>query len=218
MFAFLVAALLQPQRAETDAACVKCHENQLDDWKGSAHEKASVGCVTCHGADSVDTAKSRPHANLAGFRRGTKKTNAALCAECHMEEFTAFGKSDHAEETRDDSSKVKGCISCHEPHGTAVAERRAILKENCAKCHRPGSVAMKLGEKYAAFADGLRLGGPALQHARVAQHEASAAAYARIAAYNTGNAGSAWPYALAVVAALGAVLAWVLRGTGRASS
>lgn len=221
MTALILAACLLQQRVQTDAGCIKCHEGQPDDWKGSVHEKNGVGCVRCHGADSVSD-QSKPHLFTAGFRRGTKKTNATLCAECHKREFEAFDRSAHAEDTRDDSGNVKGCKSCHEFHSTAPADRRAILKEYCAKCHRAGSVPLKLGEEYAAFADGLPAGGPALTAARVAQHGASAARYQEIrkeaAAYNTRDEASPRAVVAAAAAALGAALAWVLRGKGRPAS
>lgn len=226
MIALLLAAFLSPQRIETDAGCVTCHEGQLDDWKGSIHEKHLIGCVRCHGADSVDTARSRPHLGTAGFRRGTKRANPALCAGCHKAEFEAYDRSAHAEDARDPSGKVKGCVSCHGFHDTSAADRRAILKEACATCHKAGTAQLRRGESYVALVDGLPRDGALLKALRVAQHEASHARYAEIErqasaaaaaagadAYNTKDPGSPPPWPAAVVALVGvaALSAWGLR-------
>ncbi len=223
MIALLLAAFLSQQRVDTDAGCIQCHESQAEDWRDSAHAKNAVGCVKCHGADSV-TGKSRPHLFVAGFLRGTKKTNPALCAACHRPEFEAFDGGAHGEDTRDDAGKMKGCSSCHGFHATDVADRRAILKEACASCHKEGSRQLRWGERFAAARDPLR--SDALRAARVGQHGASAAFLERLEkqalpvrpAYNTRDSGPPWGLAAASVATLGAALAWILRGQGRQAS
>jgi hypothetical protein len=223
LISLLLAAFLQQQRAGSDAACIKCHESQQDDWKGSIHEQKGVGCVKCHGADTVDN-KSKPHLFTPGFLRGTKKTNPALCAKCHEPEHKAFDEGAHGEDTRDETGMVKGCSSCHEFHSMPVADRKAIVKEKCSPCHKPGSQKIKWAERYSAIAG--RLDGDALKRARIGQHavletflrEIDKPAAVPPRAYNNGNAGPPWGVTAAAVAALGTALGWILRGQGRRAS
>lgn len=215
MLPFLLAALLAQQRVDSDAGCVKCHESQADDWKGSVHEKHGAGCVKCHGADSVDN-RSKPHLYQAGFLRGTKRSNPRLCAACHKPEAEAFDAGAHGEDTRDESGKVKGCSSCHEFHATAVAERQAILKEHCATCHKAGSSQIRWGEETAAAT--ARLQGEPLKAARIAQHALPKGPVPAAPAYNTQDPGPPWAFPVTALVATGAALAWILRDPGRKAS
>jgi hypothetical protein len=202
----LLAAALAQERVEHDARCLECHVQQGEDWKGSIHDRSGVGCVSCHGPDSLNSKQSRPHLYQEGFLKGTKRTNPRLCGACHKAEFQSFDKSAHAEYTRDETSRVLGCLSCHGFHDTVQAQRRQILEEHCRRCHKSASSeARKSGELYVQLADRLvrersqleaRFGKPgipfreekgtadaaaqSLQAARILQHEASAAAYKRI--------------------------------------
>jgi hypothetical protein len=206
MMLLLLAAALAQERVEQDARCLECHVQQGEDWKGSIHDRSAIGCISCHGPDSLNPKQSRPHLYQEGFLKGTKRTNPRLCAACHKAEFQSFDKSAHAEYTRDETSRVQGCVSCHGFHDTAPAQRHSILEEHCRRCHKsPGSEARKVGELYVRMADRLvrertqleaRFGRPgisfrqeraiadsaaqSLQAARILQHEASAAAYKRI--------------------------------------
>jgi len=207
----LWAACLQAERVETDAGCIKCHEAQVEDWRESVHAPKGVGCIRCHGPESVDRAKSRPHLNTSGFRRGTRKTNPELCGECHRKEFVAYNTSAHAEDTRDEDGKSKGCTSCHAFHETSVADRRAILKENCAACHKPGSPKLRAGEEYIRFVEGLRP--EVLPILRIHQHSAQ---YARVQAeamaYNKLDRGPGrppWLWAVPALPFAAAVVLWI---------
>ena len=216
----LLTALFQAQRVETDAGCIKCHENQAEDWRGSIHAPKAVGCVKCHGADSVDN-RSKPHLFTAGFRRGTKRTNPAMCAECHLPEFKAFDAGAHGEDARDASGRVKGCVSCHAAHETAAAVRQVIVKENCGTCHRAGTEQMKWAWRYSELA--LRLPDDRLKEARIGQHGVSAAFLAGLEkpagppppAYNTETGRPPLGLFAAVLGVLGAALGWITRGRGR---
>ena len=173
--------------------------------------------MKCHGAESVDAAKSRPHLFIAGFKRGTKKTNPALCAPCHKEEFAAYDASPHAEDTRDEEGKSKGCSSCHAHHETYFADRRAILKDSCTTCHKAGTAKLRAGEAYIALTEPLQ--GDELKAARIAQHSTRYAEIGkRAATYNNLDRGPRrppWLWAVAAIPALVAVVLWVRPGTRR---
>lgn len=222
MLSLVVAALLLQQKIETDAGCAKCHESQADDWKPSVHALNGVGCVACHGVDSV-TEKSKPHLFLDGFRRGTRRGSPALCAGCHKKEFAAYDASAHAEDTRDPSGRGKGCSSCHAFHETAVADPRAILKENCLGCHKAGSEAIRFGEHYLEIADGFKVAKPAVL--RIEQHHASEAGLRsiaeRLAAYNRSDRGPGrppWLWVVPAVPAAAALILWLRSGSRRRSA
>lgn len=210
----LVAAMLQG-RVETDAGCIKCHESQADDWKPSVHGKNAVGCVKCHGADEI-TNKSVPHRWIEGFRRGTKRRSAALCGDCHPKELAHWEGSAHAEDTRDESGKSRGCSSCHAFHETVVAEPRQILKENCSTCHRAGSEAIRFGERYLEIAASFSGGRP--QVLRIEQHRLSEvrlrAQAEHLAAYNKSGR-PPWLWAIPAVPALAAAVLWLRPGMRR---
>jgi formate-dependent nitrite reductase cytochrome c552 subunit len=216
----LLALSLQPQRVDSDAGCIKCHDAQVEDWRESIHATKGVGCIKCHGAESVDPAKSKPHLYTAGFKRGTRKSNPALCAECHQGEFAAYDAGAHAEDTRDDEGRVRGCSSCHAFHETSVADRRAILNERCASCHRAGTQKFRAGEEYIRIAEQLQ--GDALKTLRVAQHSARYAEIEKLSvAYNKLDRDPGrppWLWAVPSVPALAALVLWIRSGPRRRTS
>jgi len=142
----LLAVLLLglQQQALTDAACIKCHEEAAADVKGTLHEKAGVGCVSCHGTDEIVNEK---HKRTASFRPARLPHVAQVCGECHQAVFEAFKPSEHfAAASRDDGEPKhrSSCSACHEYHSTPKADRTTILKL-CLPCHEKGSHEYKEG-------------------------------------------------------------------------
>lgn len=219
MLAFLIAFLLQ-ERVETDAGCIKCHENQVDDWKGSVHAAKAVGCVKCHRAESVDTTKSKPHLFAQGFVRGTKKGSGPLCTQCHRKEGVDWAASAHAEDTKDEGGRSRGCSSCHAFHETVVARPAEILKESCLRCHKPGTEAIRFGEQVVDLAGRFSDSDRILY--RIEQHRASAERLRRLVdAYNKSDPGPGrppWLWIVPAVPFLAAVILWIRPGPGRRAS
>jgi formate-dependent nitrite reductase cytochrome c552 subunit len=167
MIAALLAFLAAQERVADARRCAECHEEQRDLWKDSVHAAKGTDCVGCHGADQIDTRKSRPHLYVQGFRRGVLKEldeagrprsdSPALCGTCHIQELEEFKRSQHYADW-EEGGKVRGCLACHAEHRTAPARREEILKSKehgCAECHRPTSrqiaVMTRFGEQMAAL-------------------------------------------------------------------
>lgn len=149
-------ARVEGESAATDARCMDCHAPEKAAWRGSVHARNQTGCVSCHGADEVNPGAAKKHLRKGTFKAGTKNTNVALCSGCHGKEAGQFKESPHWEDPPDpDAKKLRGCVQCHEHHGTTPAARASILAERCSKCHKEASEARKQGEKYVALAGGL---------------------------------------------------------------
>lgn len=97
-------------------SCVGCHATEnpriIDQWVGSAHFTAGVGCAGCHGVD-----------HDAMFA-ADGDVSPRVCAECHADEVTEFSRGAHARAERDarqaDLFKAappeiqrQGCMLCH---------------------------------------------------------------------------------------------------------
>lgn len=143
-----LAALLflvpQVQRAERDDQCIKCHEEAAADVKGTMHEKAGVGCVSCHGTDEIVNEK---HKRTASFRPARLAQIAKVCGECHQAVFDAFRPSEHFEAASKDDGEPKhrsSCSACHEYHTTPRAFQSRILRR-CQECHGKDSSELRDG-------------------------------------------------------------------------
>lgn len=138
------------QQALTDAQCIACHEDQAVEVKDTMHERADVGCVSCHGTDEIVNEK---HRRTGTFRSGRLPQIASLCGECHKAVFDAFKSSEHFEAARRDDGEPKhrsSCSACHDYHTTSGAVGSTILSL-CLKCHEKDSHEYKEGS--AAFDD-----------------------------------------------------------------
>lgn len=158
MIAVLLLLGLVQERVSSDARCIECHKKEAEEWKGSVHARNQAGCTACHGADDVNPAAERKHLKKAPFRAGTKNTSPALCATCHGKEVEAFKESAHWEEDVEagakwKAKKLQGCLSCHDPHATSEARRRALFAERCSHCHKETTVQRKRMTAYMDQAD-----------------------------------------------------------------
>jgi len=148
--AWLVFALPpQVERAERDDQCIKCHEDQGAEVKGTMHQNAGVGCVSCHGTDEIEKGK---HRRTATFRPARVPQIANLCGSCHRAVLEAFEPSPHFAAAKADPSDPKQrstCSACHEYHTTSGAFAPTIL-ERCLNCHEKAS--HEYVEGVAAFA------------------------------------------------------------------
>ena len=159
MIALLLAlSLLQEEHVKTDARCMECHQKEASEWKTSIHFRHDTGCISCHKTDVVHPAAEKKHALQKTFIAGTKNLSQNVCKQCHEQETKEFMKGPHWDE--DINSKAKwsarkrqGCLSCHEPHGTAVAVRKEIYDQRCTHCHKENSTQRKIYAPYLAAVD-----------------------------------------------------------------
>lgn len=98
------------------AMCMSCHTTGFNPENGTWKE-AGVGCEACHSP----LQPNHPMEPMAAER------SASLCGECHTETFFEWQASGHRQEDLN-------CISCHDPHGTALKTYDA--SSLCAACHR----------------------------------------------------------------------------------
>ena len=161
--ALLVAGLLQQvERVDNDAACIKCHEDLGLAVKGTMHQAAEVGCVSCHGADEIQNGK---HRRIPGFRSGRLPQIASLCGSCHEAVLEDFKASEHFAAAKGDPAEAirkVSCSACHEYHRTPPAERGKIL-EICLGCHEADSHEYREGATLFGAMDGFDLANAKLQ-------------------------------------------------------
>lgn len=166
ILALLVAGLLQQvERVERDDACIKCHEELGLAVKGTMHQAAEVGCVSCHGADEIQNGK---HRRVPGFRSGRLPQVASLCGSCHEAVLEAFKESEHFAAAKGDPAEAirkSSCSACHEYHRTPPAERGKIL-EICLGCHEQETHEYREGQTMSGAMDGFELALARLQEGR----------------------------------------------------
>ena len=87
------------------AACLECHTEEGDRWKGGKHK--GVGCEACHGA----LAK---HAADPSALKPAKPDAKTLCLGCHLANVAKPGTFPQI----DPKSHMEGaaCLTCHDQH------------------------------------------------------------------------------------------------------
>jgi DmsE family decaheme c-type cytochrome len=138
---------------EASETCLTCHarDSHTHSWRGSPHDTAKLGCLSCHSAHRFASAKAML----------VKLSETETCLTCHTDLKKAFyQRSTHLIRTELRETKV-GCVSCHNPHGgegphqlvavsntrlcyTCHADKRgpflwehAPVREDCITCHLP---------------------------------------------------------------------------------
>lgn len=130
------------QQGGGDKQCIDCHQDQGAEVRNTLHERAGVGCISCHGTDEVVNEK---HKYLPTFRPARVHQITALCAECHAGVADDFKGSAHDELPAGDviaDDQRSTCTACHDHHTMPRADREEILK-SCLKCHEEGSYEVK---------------------------------------------------------------------------
>jgi len=158
MIAFLLAFSLLQEPVKTDARCMECHVEEAKQWKTSVHARHETGCISCHKTDVVNPVAEKKHALSKPFISGTKNLSQNVCVQCHKLETEAFKDGQHWDEdinakAKWSAKKRQGCLTCHEPHGTALADRKAIYEQRCTHCHRENSPQRKIMTSYMAAVD-----------------------------------------------------------------
>ncbi len=162
MIGLLLAWCLAQERVTSDARCMECHSKEAALWKTSVHARHETGCISCHKSDEVNPDakdKEKKHFQRKPFLSGMMNTSPAICATCHGQETAKFKESAHGSDEDVDpkakwsAKKLQGCLTCHEPHGTAGASRSAIFAERCSHCHKGNSSQQKKMLSFIAAAD-----------------------------------------------------------------
>jgi DmsE family decaheme c-type cytochrome len=134
-----------------DVSCSKCHA--VHESKAPVLLKAAEKelCVRCHrGAEGAFAKPYRHpvnegivkctdcHTTLAETSRELSKNGTNMCMKCHAEFEGPFPFEHQA--TLDYSAEEGGCVSCHEPHGSALPRMlrqpyEAPHFQLCTQCH-----------------------------------------------------------------------------------
>jgi hypothetical protein len=149
MIALAALLVLQDEwrRVDKDAHCLECHEDALEEVRGSVHEKE--GCIACHGPDEINVRQTRgnPHRKMAAFKSWRGRNLTEDCGACHIAVLEALKPSKHYVDTRRATGSMKkGCIDCHGEvvegkgeHGHRVLKATLGLFNDCRQCHDPAS-------------------------------------------------------------------------------
>ncbi len=126
--------------------CVHCHQvttaAAVQQWRGSAHARANVGCRDCHGTD---------HERM---KKGEARVNAKVCGRCHAKALAQHIASRHGSGLHSGWGCTRGmekrtpreCTFCHE-EGSALPRSdiqcaRFLKQSNemgelgCNRCHQ----------------------------------------------------------------------------------
>ena len=111
------------------ATCLSCHltDKQRMFWRGSPHESAGVGCLSCHSVHKKSDSKSM-----------AKATQAETCGSCHASERNAtMRRSTHLFRDERGTSRMQ-CSTCHNPHGSQTEKliNANSVNEMCYSCHQ----------------------------------------------------------------------------------
>ncbi len=120
-------------------------------WKESAHGKARVTCINCHGTQPLtgDALKFRSFGDV----------KPETCAACHQKEYDGWKQTRHVEAVKFSMNNLRGklldaypamkeqgcdachykvgttCSSCHTAHPTELPKPPRDLTNGCENCH-----------------------------------------------------------------------------------
>lgn len=137
-----------------DAACARCHREEVAHFESSAHgqaaargERSAPTCISCH---RLPVTAARAGARDARLKLAQEQ----LCLHCHLDDpavrarvgpqtgfIRAYETSIHGQELRKGNAKAATCIDCHGSHemargfeSTAKTEKFHI-PDTCGRCH-----------------------------------------------------------------------------------
>jgi len=127
---------------QLNTACARCHRQQNDFSKDSAHEAArergireAALCVDCHTAHEVRELNNPQTGKLV---QDVKTWIPERCALCHNAIYLKYQASVHGSALSDGNPDVPTCIDCHGVHNIPdprTASFRLKSPQICAKCH-----------------------------------------------------------------------------------
>lgn len=140
----LIAAAAHAQNPAIDKAgvCARCHVSSVLEWSASAHIRAGIDCVACHGASQAHVLDERNNIRPNRIPRGI--WIADLCLECHKA---------GCPKTRQRTA----CESCHHAHALVNPKSEPAAAdeqfERRAAAWRAFSAQMERGERLLAARD-----------------------------------------------------------------
>ncbi|HSR54562.1 MAG TPA: DmsE family decaheme c-type cytochrome [Acidobacteriota bacterium] len=142
-----LSVFLQSSHGRNNLACVNCHQmHPQQARRGLLSQAHNDLCASCHVAAQAQFRKPyshpvledamrcvdchTPHSADLKPQRGLAEGTETGCVSCHSDKSGPF-VFEHA------PSKVGGCASCHQPHGSVNAKmlNRAQVHQLCLECH-----------------------------------------------------------------------------------
>ncbi len=127
-------------------SCVTCHDaerlpislgHSFDEWRGSAHARAGVGCEKCHGGDPTASDATIAHRGVLPASEAASLVSpqhvAHTCGTCHEKEFQAYSGTVHARQVAE-HGRGATCLTCHGSMATSLPSP-AELGARCGVCH-----------------------------------------------------------------------------------
>ena len=143
-----------PAAGAEGSNCWVCHSEVKVDFLESAHARAGVDCVACHGGDPGTLEIERAHDPGRGFRGTPSRAEIPLlCANCHAspkamkpyglptDQYLQYLTSRHGQLWAQGNPRAAVCTDCHTAHLVLPAyDPRSTahplnVPETCARCH-----------------------------------------------------------------------------------
>ena len=110
-------------------SCLQCHQRDkhMMFWRGSSHEAAGIGCLSCHSMHQRGDNKAM-----------ARKTQAETCGACHARERNSMlQRSTHLIRDEHGISRMD-CSACHNAHGSQSEKLISAnsVNEKCYSCHQ----------------------------------------------------------------------------------
>lgn len=134
---------------ESSAACMRCHAETMspNHWKGTAHARADVSCVSCHQIHPDSESGFEAHAvNKGGVKDARtvafvakkdprallKADEATVCGQCHTTAVSQFRLA-HRHPVPEGRMACSDCHSVHPSKASKLDDD--ALKGKCVTCH-----------------------------------------------------------------------------------
>jgi formate-dependent nitrite reductase cytochrome c552 subunit len=145
----LLPALYSGSAAAADNSCTDCHQDSsffaqypklheyYQQWLGSPHNQAGVGCEDCHGGDSAAATMQAAHRGVLAMSSKDStlhfQAQPETCGQCHSNNRQQFVQSKHYAALMSDRA-APTCTTCH-PAMSRRPELRKIVVNACRNCH-----------------------------------------------------------------------------------
>jgi cytochrome b subunit of formate dehydrogenase len=159
-------------RHQIASTCGKCHEDILEQYRGSIHGtalasgvEASATCTDCHGEHDILSPKD------AASRVSAKNVSGQVCSPCHSSvrltekfglssnRFRSFEDSYHGLAGKAGDVEVANCASCHGVHDIKPSSDPTSriapgnLVKTCGTCHPGANTNFTKGEVHVVVTD-----------------------------------------------------------------